>query len=66
MSLPTQDDLAALDYAFDGQPFVIISKAGDTTGLDLVHQGAPFVAIAVAAEAPEEGGYLHSSFFLAM
>lgn len=50
MPLPSNTDLATLDIAYLGAPFVQVeAKALTTTSLDLAYLGAPFVAVGPAA-----------------
>ena len=45
MSLPTPTDLAKLDIAFQGQPFVCVPAKSTVTlaGMDVAFQAQPFV-----------------------
>lgn len=44
MALPTKDDLATLDYVYQGAPFVQVeAKNLDSATLDVVYQAQPFV-----------------------
>jgi hypothetical protein len=53
MPLPSNTDLAALDYVYLGAPFVQVeAKSLDTETLDVSCLGAPFVAVGPAAVAP--------------
>ena len=46
MPLPSNADLATLDVAYLGQPFVQVeAKALATTSLDAAYLGQPFVAV---------------------
>ena len=46
MSLPSNTDLASLDYAYLGRPFVNVeAKSLDTETLDTAYLGQPFVAV---------------------
>jgi hypothetical protein len=50
MALPSETDLATLDYAYLGQPFVQVeAKSLDTETLDIAYLGAPFVAVGPGA-----------------
>jgi len=50
MPLPSETDLASLDVAYLGQPFVQVeAKSLDTETLDLAYLGQPFVAAGPAA-----------------
>lgn len=52
MPLPSNSDLATLDVAYLGQPFVQVeAKALTTTSLDVAYLGQPFVAVGPAAVA---------------
>lgn len=53
MALPSNTDLASLDYAYLGAPFVQVeSKSLSTTNLDVAYLGAPFVAVSPTAAPP--------------
>jgi hypothetical protein len=46
MPLPSNADLATLDIAYLGAPFVQVeAKSLSTTSLDIAYLGAPFVAV---------------------
>lgn len=46
MPLPSSNDLASLNYVYQGAPFVQVeATAINTTSLDVAYQGAPFVAV---------------------
>ena len=46
MPLPSETDLASLDVAYLGQPFVQVeAKSLTTTSLDVAYLGQPFVAV---------------------
>lgn len=46
MPLPSNTDLAKLDIAYLGQPFIQVeSKSLDTEKLDIAYLGQPFVAV---------------------
>ena len=50
MPLPSNTDLATLDIAYLGAPFVHVeAKSLDTETLDVAYLGAPFVAVGPAA-----------------
>lgn len=50
MPLPSNTDLATLDIAYLGAPFVQTeAKSLSTTNLDIAYLGAPFVAVGPAA-----------------
>jgi hypothetical protein len=50
MALPSNTDLAKLDIAYLGQPFVQVeAKSLTTTTLDVAYLGQPFVTISSAA-----------------
>lgn len=50
MALPSNTDLATLDIAYLGQPFVQVeAKSLDTETLDIAYLGQPFVAVGPAA-----------------
>lgn len=50
MPLPSNTDLAKLDTAYLGQPFVQVeAKSLDTETLDIAYLGQPFVAVGPAA-----------------
>jgi hypothetical protein len=50
MPLPSNSDLATLDIAYLGQPFVQVeAKALDTTTLDIAYLAQPFVAVGPGA-----------------
>ena len=53
MALPSETDLASLNYAYLGQPFVQVeAKSLDTETLDIAYLGAPFVAVGPGAVGP--------------
>jgi hypothetical protein len=53
MPLPTNTDLATLDVAYLGQPFVRVeAKSLDTETLDIAYQAQPFVAVGPSATPP--------------
>lgn len=46
MPLPTNTQLATLDIAYQGQPFVVVeAKSLGTNSLDVAYQAQPFVAV---------------------
>ena len=50
MALPSNTDLATLDYTFRGELFVQVeAKSLDSETLDIAYLGAPFVAVGPAA-----------------
>ena len=50
MALPSNTDLATLDIAYLGQPFVQVeAKSLDTETLDIAYLGQPFVAVGPSA-----------------
>lgn len=50
MPLPSNTDLAKLDIAYLGQPFVQVeAKSLDTEKLDIAYLGQPFVAVGPTA-----------------
>jgi len=50
MPLPSNTDLATLDIAYLGQPFVQVeAKTLDTETLDIAYLGQPFVAVGPGA-----------------
>lgn len=50
MALPSKDDLAKLDIAYQGAPFCFVeAKSLTSTSLDIAYQGAPFVAVGPSA-----------------
>lgn len=50
MALPSNTDLATLDVAYLGQPFVQVeAKSLDTETLDIAYLGQPFVAVGPSA-----------------
>ena len=50
MALPSNSDLATLDIAYLGQPFVQVeAKALTSTSLDIAYLGQPFVAVGPSA-----------------
>lgn len=50
MALPSNTDLATIDVAYLGQPFVQVeAKSLATTSLDVAYLGQPFVAVGPAA-----------------
>lgn len=50
MALPSNTDLATLDIAYLGQPFVQVeAKSLDTETLDIAYLGQPFVAVGPGA-----------------
>jgi len=53
MAQPSNTDLATLDYAYLGQPFVQVeAKSLGTTSLDLAYLAQPFVAVGPGAAPP--------------
>lgn len=53
MALPSNTDLATLDVAYLGQPFVQVeAKNLDSETLDIVYLGQPFVAVGPGAAPP--------------
>lgn len=53
MPLPSDTDLATLDIAYLGAPFVQVeAKSLSTTSLDIAYLGAPFVAVGPTAAPP--------------
>lgn len=53
MPLPSNTDLATLNIAYLGAPFVQVeAKSLDTETLDIAYLGTPFVAVGPAAVAP--------------
>lgn len=53
MALPSNTDLATLDYAYLGAPFVQVeAKSLDSETLDIAYLGAPFVAVGPGAAPP--------------
>jgi hypothetical protein len=53
MALPSNTDLATLDIAYLGQPFVQVeAKALDSTTLDIAYLGQPFVAVGPSVAPP--------------
>jgi hypothetical protein len=53
MALPSNTDLATLDIAYLGQPFVQVeAKALTSTSLDIAYLGQPFVAVGPGAPPP--------------
>ena len=53
MALPSNTDLATLDIAYLGAPFVNVeAKSLDTQTLDVAYLGAPFVAVGPGAAPP--------------
>lgn len=52
MALPSNTDLATLDIAYLGAPFVQVeAKSLDSQTLDIAYLGAPFVAVGPSAAA---------------
>lgn len=50
MPLPSNTNLATLDYAYLGAPFVQVeAKSLDSETLDIAYLGAPFVAVGPSA-----------------
>ena len=50
MALPSNTDLATLDIAYLGQPFVQVeAKSLDSETLDIAYLGQPFVAVGPGA-----------------
>jgi hypothetical protein len=59
MALPSNTDLATLDYAYLGQPFVQVeAKSLDTETLDIAYLGQPFVAVGPGAAPPAGTRYI--------
>ena len=59
MALPTNTDLATLDIAYLGQPFVQVeAKALNTVTLDIAYLGQPFVAVGPSAAPPAGTRYI--------
>lgn len=53
MPLPSNTDLATLDTAYLGAPFVSVeAKSLDTETLDIAYQGQPFVAVGPGVTPP--------------
>jgi hypothetical protein len=53
MALPSETDLASLDIAYLGQPFVQVeAKSLDSESLDIAYLGQPFVAVGPGAAPP--------------
>ncbi len=53
MALPSNTDLATLDIAYLGQPFVQVeAKNLDSETLDIAYLGQPFVAVGPSAAPP--------------
>jgi hypothetical protein len=56
MPLPSNSELATLDIAYLGAPFVQVeAKTLGTTSLDIAYLGAPFVAVGPTAAPPVSG-----------
>lgn len=59
MPLPTNTDLATLDYAYLGAPFVDVeAKSLDTVTLDIAYLGAPFVGVGPSVAPPAGTRYI--------
>ena len=59
MVLPSETDLASLNYAYLGQPFVQVeAKALNTVTLDIAYLGQPFVAVGPGAAPPAGTRYI--------
>ena len=59
MALPSNTDLATLDVAYLGQPFVQVeAKALSSTTLDIAYLGQPFVAVGPGAAPPAATRYI--------
>jgi hypothetical protein len=59
MALPSNTDLATLDYAYLGQPFVQVeAKALTSTSLDIAYLAQPFVAVGPSAAPPSATRYI--------
>ena len=59
MALPSNTDLATLDIAYLGAPFVFVeAKSLDTETLDIAYLGAPFVGVGPGAAPPAGTRYI--------
>jgi proline racemase len=59
MPLPSSTDLAKMDIAYLGQPFVQVeAKALDTVTLDVAYLGQPFVAVGPSVVPPAGTRYI--------
>lgn len=53
MTLPTRDELLALDWTFGGQPFAAVA-AKSTVSEDAIYRGEPFLPLALGDDPPPE------------
>jgi proline racemase len=59
MALPSNTDLATLDYAYLGAPFVQVeAKALNSVSMDIAYLGQPFVAVGPSAAPPAATRYV--------
>jgi hypothetical protein len=59
MALPSNTNLATLDYAYLGQPFVQVeAKALNSVSMDIAYLAQPFVAVGPGATPPAGTRYI--------
>ena len=59
MALPSNTNLATLDYAYLGQPFVQVeAKALNSVSMDIAYLAQPFVAVGPGSTPPAGTRYI--------